>query len=40
MEYYHNGISQIINLLDNRRSQLSKLRTKNWIEVNGDARRT
>ena len=35
MEY-----QKIINLLDNRPNQPSKFRTKNWIEINDDARRT
>ena len=30
----------MINLLDNRPNQPSKFRTKNWIEINDDARRT
>ena len=35
MEY-----QKIINLLDNTSKQPSKFRTKNWVEVNDDARRT
>ena len=34
MEY-----KKIINLLDNTPNQLSKLRTKNWIEINYQSRR-
>ena len=34
MEY-----QKIINLLDNALNQLSKFRTKNWIEVNDQSRR-
>ena len=33
MEY-----QKIINLLDNTSNQLSKFRTKNWIEVNDESR--
>ena len=33
MEY-----QKIINLLDNTPNQLSKFRTKNWIEINGKSR--
>ena len=29
---------EIINLLDNTPSQPSKFRTKNWVEINDDAR--
>ena len=29
-----------INLLDNTSNQLSKFRTKNWIEINGQSRGT
>ena len=35
MEY-----QKIINLLDNTPSQPTKLRTKNWVEINDDARGT
>ena len=35
MEY-----QKIINLLDNTLDQPVKFRTKNWVEVNDDARRT
>ena len=35
MEY-----QKIINLLDNTPSQPSKFRTKNWVEINDDARGT
>ena len=35
MEY-----QEIINLLDNTSNQLSKFRTKNWIEINNDSRGT
>ena len=28
----------IINLLDNTSSQLSKFRTKNWVEINDESR--
>ena len=35
MEY-----QKIINLLDNISNQPSKSRTKNWVEINDDARRT
>ena len=34
MEY-----QKIVNLLDNASNQPSKYRTKNWIEINDDARR-
>ena len=34
MEY-----QKIINLLDNTPYQLSKFRTKNWIEINDQSRR-
>ena len=34
MEYH-----KIINLLDNASNQPSKLRTKNWIEINDQSRR-
>ena len=34
MEY-----QKMINLLDNRPNQLSKFRTKNWIEINDQSRR-
>ena len=30
----------IINLLDNKPNQPSKFRTKNWVEINDDSRRT
>ena len=30
---------KIINLLDNTQNQLSKFRTKNWIEINDQSRR-
>ena len=30
----------IINLLDNTPNQPSKFRTKNWVEINDDSRRT
>ena len=33
MEY-----QKIINLLDNTPNQLSKLRTKNWIEINDQSK--
>ena len=33
MEY-----QKIINLLDNTSNQLSKFRTKNWIEINDQSR--
>ena len=33
MEY-----EKIINLLDNTPNQPSKLKTKNWVEINGDSR--
>ena len=33
MEY-----QKIINFLDNKLNQPSKFRTKNWIEINDDAR--
>ena len=29
---------KIINLLDNTPNQLSKFRTKNWVEINNDSR--
>ena len=29
---------KIINLLDNTSNQLSKFRTKSWIEINGQSR--
>ena len=38
---YNNGIMEyqkIINLLDNTPDQLSKFRTKNWIEINDQSR--
>ena len=35
MEY-----QKIINLLDNTPNQPSKFRTKNWVEINDDARGT
>ena len=35
MEY-----QKIINLLDNTPNQPSKFRTKNWVEINEDFRRT
>ena len=35
MEY-----QKIINLLDDKPTQPSKFRTKNWVEINDDARRT
>ena len=35
MEY-----EKIINLLDNTPNQLSKFMTKNWVEINDDARGT
>ena len=35
MEY-----QKITNLLDNMNNQPSKFRTKNWVEVNDDARGT
>ena len=35
MEY-----QKIINLLDNAPSQLTKFRTRNWVEINDDARGT
>ena len=31
---------KIINLLDNSSNQPSKFRTKNWVEINDDARGT
>ena len=31
---------KIINLLDNTPNQPTKFRTKNWVEINDDARRT
>ena len=39
---YNNGIMEyqkIINFLDNAPDQLSKFRTKNWIEINDQSRR-
>ena len=33
MEY-----QKIINLLDNTPNQLSKFRTKNWVEINNNSR--
>ena len=35
MEY-----QKIINLLDNTPDQLSKFRTKYWVEINDDSRET
>ena len=35
MEY-----QKIINLLDNAPNQLSKFRTKNWVEINDESRGT
>ena len=35
MEY-----QKIINLLDNTPNQASKFRTKNWVEINDEARGT
>ena len=35
MEY-----QKIINLLSNTPNQLSKVRTKNWVEINDDSRET
>ena len=35
MEY-----QKIINLLDNTSNQPSKSRTKNWVKINGESRRT
>ena len=35
MEY-----QKIINLLDNTSNQPSKFRTKNWVEINNESRRT
>ena len=35
MEY-----QKIIKLLDNTPNQPTKVRTKNWIEINDDSRRT
>ena len=35
MEY-----QKIINLLDNTPNQPSKFRTKNWVEVNNELRKT
>ena len=35
MEY-----QKIINLLDNTSNQPTKFRTKNWVEINDDARGT
>ena len=29
---------KIANLLDNRSNQISKFRTRNWVEVNDDSR--
>ena len=31
---------EIINLLDNQTTQPSKFRTKKWVEINDDSRRT
>ena len=36
---YNNGISKMINLLDNTPNQPSKHRTRNWVEINDDPRR-
>ena len=36
---YNNGISKMINLLDNTPNQPSKHRTRNWGEINDDPRR-
>ena len=35
MEY-----QKIANLLDDASSQLSKFKTKNWVEINDESRRT
>ena len=35
MEY-----QKIINLLDNTRNQPTKFRTKSWVEINDESRRT
>ena len=35
MEY-----QKIVNLLDNTPNQSTKLRTKNWVEINDDSRGT
>ena len=35
MEY-----EKIINLLDNTTNQPNKLKTKSWVEINDDSRRT
>ena len=32
------GYQKTINLLDNTSNQLSKVRTKNWIEINDQSR--
>ena len=34
------GYKKIINLLDNAPNQPTKFRTKNWVEINDDSRRT
>ena len=35
MEY-----QKVINLLDNTSNRLSKFRTKNWVKINDESRRT
>ena len=35
--YKQNGISKIINILDNDVTQPSKFRIKNWVEINDGA---
>ena len=37
---YNNRISKIINLLDDTTNQPSKFRTRNWVEINDESRRT
>ena len=36
--YIKNEYQNIIDVLDNKSNQLSKFRTKNWVEINDDSR--
>ena len=36
--YIKNEYQKIINVLDNKSNQLSKFRTKNWVDIDDDSR--
>ena len=40
LQQYNNGIPKIANLLNDGSNKPSKFRTRNWVEINDEARGT